>query len=161
MRESMARLTPLFSAQRTVREYTEHHYLPAAAAYAQRTADSGRLGADIASWHATVAWHWGGVHFGDVKVDNQDGQLHFEVPVYVGEIDPNFLRVELFAMPQQNGQDMFRQEMERGAQLADHGYLYSTRTPATRHAADFTPRVIPHHEGASVPLEGSQILWHK
>ena len=33
MRESMARLTPQFSANRTVREYTEQHYLPAAAAY--------------------------------------------------------------------------------------------------------------------------------
>jgi starch phosphorylase len=30
MRESMARLTPQFSANRAVREYTEQHYLPAA-----------------------------------------------------------------------------------------------------------------------------------
>ena len=37
MRESMARLTPVYSANRTVREYTENHYLPAAAAYVQRT----------------------------------------------------------------------------------------------------------------------------
>ena len=29
MRESMARLTPRFSANRTVREYTEQYYLPA------------------------------------------------------------------------------------------------------------------------------------
>ena len=29
----MARLTPRFSANRTVREYTEQHYLPAATAY--------------------------------------------------------------------------------------------------------------------------------
>jgi glucan phosphorylase len=33
MRESMARLTPRFSADRAVREYTEQHYLPAASAY--------------------------------------------------------------------------------------------------------------------------------
>src|SRR5439155_7947547 len=32
MRESMARLTPFFSANRTVREYAEGRYLPAAAA---------------------------------------------------------------------------------------------------------------------------------
>src|ERR1700751_29021 len=30
MRESMARLTPRFSTNRTVREYTERHYLPTA-----------------------------------------------------------------------------------------------------------------------------------
>ena len=33
MRESMARLTPHFSTNRAVREYTEQHYLPAASAY--------------------------------------------------------------------------------------------------------------------------------
>src|SRR5665213_602236 len=41
MRESMARLTPRFSNNRTVREYTEQHYRPAAAAYRQRAADKG------------------------------------------------------------------------------------------------------------------------
>src|SRR6267143_3359592 len=40
MRESMARLTPFFSANRAVREYTERHYLPAAAAYGSRAASS-------------------------------------------------------------------------------------------------------------------------
>ena len=44
MRESMARLTPRFSANRTVREYTEQHYLPAAAAYRTRAADKGAVG---------------------------------------------------------------------------------------------------------------------
>ena len=42
MRESMARLTPRFSANRTVREYTEQHYLPAAAAYRARAAEQRR-----------------------------------------------------------------------------------------------------------------------
>ena len=45
MRESMARLTPRFSANRTVREYTEQHYLPAATAYRERAADKGEIGA--------------------------------------------------------------------------------------------------------------------
>src|ERR1700676_619753 len=33
MRKSMATLTPQFSADRAVRDYTERHYLPAAKAY--------------------------------------------------------------------------------------------------------------------------------
>ena len=44
MRESMARLTPRFSASRAVCEYTEERYLPAAAAYRQRAADDGCRG---------------------------------------------------------------------------------------------------------------------
>ena len=44
MRESMAQLTPRFSASRTVREYTEQHYLPAAASYRERAANKGAVG---------------------------------------------------------------------------------------------------------------------
>ena len=36
IRESMARLTPEFSATRAIREYTESHYLPAASGYRDR-----------------------------------------------------------------------------------------------------------------------------
>ena len=44
MRESMARLTPQFSANRAVREYTEKCYLPAATNYLSRTAQKGLIG---------------------------------------------------------------------------------------------------------------------
>jgi len=36
----MARLTPRFCANRTLREYTEQHYLPAAPAYRERAAET-------------------------------------------------------------------------------------------------------------------------
>jgi starch phosphorylase len=39
IRASMSTLTPLYSANRSVREYTEKYYLPAAAAYHGHTAD--------------------------------------------------------------------------------------------------------------------------
>jgi starch phosphorylase len=42
VRESMARLTPTFSATRCVLEYTEKYYLPLAAAYLRRANDSGK-----------------------------------------------------------------------------------------------------------------------
>ena len=41
MRESMARLTPTFSTNRAVRQYTEEHYLSAAAAFRQRAENRG------------------------------------------------------------------------------------------------------------------------
>src|ERR1035437_390387 len=50
MRESMAELTPRFSADRTVREYTEQHYMPAATSYQERAANKGILGAQIIDW---------------------------------------------------------------------------------------------------------------
>ncbi len=43
VRESMARLTSEFSATRSIREYTENHYLPAASGYRERAAEIARL----------------------------------------------------------------------------------------------------------------------
>ena len=79
-----------------------------------------------------------------------------------GVLHPAAVRVELFAEGI-NGGDPFRQPMERGARLCDcaHNYVYSARTPATRNAGDFTPRVLPYHPDALVPLEARQILWQK
>src|SRR4029450_277821 len=44
MRNSMGTLTPRFSAARAVIDYTEGYYLPAAARYRARAADSGAAG---------------------------------------------------------------------------------------------------------------------
>ncbi len=54
MRESMARLTPRFSTNRTVGEYTERYYLPRAASYLQRAADTGKQGGAIANWRCSL-----------------------------------------------------------------------------------------------------------
>jgi starch phosphorylase len=162
MRESMARLTPAFSANRTLRDYTEDHYLPAAEAYARRAADDGRLGAELVQWQADLARGWKDVRFGSLQVETRDGHFDFHVQVYTGGLNPHAVRVELCADPQ-NGGDPFRQPMERGEQLAGsaNGYVYSTRAPVTRNPNEYTPRVVPYHPEAVVPLEASEILWQK
>ena len=58
MRESMARLTPRFSADRAVREYTEQHYLPAAAAYRERAANKGATGRQMVDWRHNLEQKW-------------------------------------------------------------------------------------------------------
>src|ERR1039458_3461848 len=52
IRESMARLTPEFSATRAIREYTESHYLAAASRYRDRTANDGALGLSLLRWRS-------------------------------------------------------------------------------------------------------------
>jgi starch phosphorylase len=160
MRESMARLTPVFSANRAVREYTDNFYLPAATAYANRAAEAGKLGQDLLRWQADLAEQWQAVRFGPLSVKLQNNCSLFEVPVYFGRLNPDAVRVELFAAGQ-NGADPDFKPMDRGATLADGGCLYSVCAATTREAHDFTPRVVPYHAGASVPLEADQILWQK
>jgi starch phosphorylase len=71
MRESMAHLTPHFSTNRTVREYAEQYYLPAAAAYCARAAEHGALGQQVVQWQQTRAQYWTTLRFGDVHVETE------------------------------------------------------------------------------------------
>jgi len=161
MRESMARLTPRFSANRTVREYTEQHYIPAAAAYRQRVADKGAKGAQLVNWQRAVEQNWPNLRFGEMKVATDGGKHVFEVQVYLSGLDPNTVRVELYAGGV-DGKEPVRQEMKRGQQLAGaNSYIYRVQVPSTRPATDYTPRVIPHRAGVVVPLEDAHILWQR
>lgn len=160
MRESMTRLTPQYSANRTVREYTANHYVPAAAAFAARAAQKGGAAAALVSWRQKLATAWNGITMGPLTARNHAGRLEFEVPVYLGELDPDAVRVELFANGR-NGDGPFLKAMDRTAQLPGNGYLYSAGVEDNRNAADFTPRVIPYRPDAAVPLEARQIFWQK
>jgi starch phosphorylase len=162
MRESMARLTPRFSADRTVREYTEEHYLPAATAYHERTAMKGAAGRQLVDWRHSLDQKWAGLRFGEVKVTTKDQQHVFVVQVYLDDLDPAAVRVELYANGV-NGGEPVRQEMKPLRQLvgAVGGYVYSATVSADRPACDHTARVIPHCDGVSVPLEAAQVLWQR
>ncbi|MGZ8474016.1 MAG: DUF3417 domain-containing protein, partial [Candidatus Deferrimicrobiaceae bacterium] len=162
MRESMARLTPRFSANRTVREYTEQRYLPAAAAYRQRAADKGAVGLRVVEWQHTLDEKWPTLHFGEVKVETRGEQHVFEVHVGLNDLNPKAVRVELYA-DGVNGGAPVRQEMKRVRRLADAsgGHLYRAAVPAARPPAEYTARVIPHCDGVAIPLEDARILWQR
>jgi starch phosphorylase len=161
MRESMARLTPQFSANRTVREYTEQHYIPAAAAYHLRVANKGAMGVQLVDWQHSLEQKWATLRFGEVKVETRGEQQVFEVQVYLNDLDPKAVRVELYA-DGINGGDPVRQEMMHEQEPVDtNGYVYSARVPTTRPATDYTARVIPYCSGVAIPLEAAQILWQR
>jgi starch phosphorylase len=162
MRESMARLTPHFSADRAVREYTEQHYLPAATAYLSRVANKGTVGKQLVDCQHSLEQKWTTLHFGEVKQQTNGKQRTYEVDVYLDDIDPKAVRVELYAN-RVNGGSSVRQEMKRVRQLvgASGGYVYSATVSAARPPADYTARVMPHHDGVAIPLEDARILWQR
>ena len=45
--------------------------------------------------------------------------------------------------------------------LASGTYRFRLVLPATRPAAEYTPRVVPWHASARVPLEANHILWYR
>ncbi len=161
IRESMARLTPRFSANRAVREYTEQYYIPAATAYSKRASDKGAISVRMVNWQRAIEENWQNLRFGEVKVASDSKKHLFEVQVYLSNLDPDAVRVELYAEGV-NGGDPVRQEMTRGQQLAGaNGYIYRTQVPVIRPAADYTARVIPHCPGIAIPLEAALILWQR
>ena len=162
MRESMARLTPQFSASRAVREYTEQHYLSAAFAYCERAADRGAGGRQMIDWQHTLDQKWDSLRFGDLWVKT-NADLHvFEVEVFLNDLDPNAVRVELYA-DGINGSDPVREEMKcmQPHPDASRRYVYHATIPGTRPARDFTPRLIPQRSGVAIPLESARILWQR
>jgi starch phosphorylase len=162
MRESMARLTPHFAADRTVREYTEQHYLPAVIACQSRVANKGAAAKQIVDWHHSLDQKWATLHFGQVKVESKGDQHIFEIQVCLHGLDPKSVRVELYA-DGTKGSSTVRQEMTLLHPLADEAgsYIYSATVPAIRSPADYTARVLPHYEGLAFPLEDSRIVWQR
>jgi len=97
-----------------------------------------------------------------VKLDSADGQHVFEIQLYLDDVDPDAIRVELYA----NGVDgapSVRVAMQRVRQLvgAANGFAYHAAVPASRPATDYTARLIPSHDSLAVPLEDAHILWQR
>ncbi len=161
MRYSMARLTPRFSTNRMLRQYTDELYIPAAKALRERVRNGGRIGAEIQEWRKRINAHWTNLHFGNMEVNEQDSTLTFRVQVYLDDMEPDDLAVQLYADPIDADSDIEVIPMKRMEQLAGsvNGFIFEASLPALRAADDYTPRIIPWHPHVITPLEDAHILW--
>jgi len=160
IRSSMMKLAPQFSSNRMLQEYVEKFYHPAAIAWEEHRAQQGQLAKQLYDWYSTLTLHWEQIHFGNVEVHKTGKGWSFQVQVYLGEIMPDQIRVELYADGLDGGKpaaiECRRQEEISGA---IHGYAYQASIATTRSATDFTARVIPHHAAAQIPTEATLITW--
>jgi starch phosphorylase len=160
IRESMALLTPRFSAGRAIREYTEDHYLPAAKTYRERTDSEGKAGASTLLWQRDIASHWHTLRFGAVANETHDGWHHFQAQVFPGSLKPDEFRVQFYADPVQPGEASAVDAVTDGVETM--GALnYRADVAAGRPANDYTARVTPLNGCAAVPLEAQSILWQR
>jgi len=156
VRESMATLTPVYSANRALREYTDKYYVPAATAFATRSADHASVAQRIVDWEAMLRERFGGLRLSEMRVTTANGRHAFGVSVYLDSVDPDAVAVELYA----DGDPPARIVMRRDAALVgSRGYVYVADVEATRPTADFTPRIVPAHAAARVPSELELITW--
>jgi starch phosphorylase len=163
MRESMARLTGRFSTNRMVREYTERFYQPASKAYRARRADGFQLARELEGWLEGVHRHWSQVHIAGVMHEIDGEHLRITAQVYLDELDPDTLRVELYADPAVAGGNPERIAMIRGEALlgSSGAYGYHVEVPALRSPGDYTVRVVPYHPHVRWPLECGLVCWER
>lgn len=160
MRASMAGLTPQFSSNRMVREYVEKLYLPAASAFQQRAAEGSEVAQALRLWDEQLGCNWHEIHWGNLSVSPEQGGWIFEVQIYLGEIVPDAVQIQLYADPD-GMQAPVCEVMTRHASIpgALHGYLYRCQVRTARPCADFTPRCVAFHPAAFIPIENNLIHW--
>ena len=113
-------------------------------------------------WQHALDQKWDSLRFGDLRVKT-NADLHvLEVEVFLNDLDPNAVRVELYA-DGINGGDPVRKEMKCAQLPADASLrcVYHATVPTTRPATDYTVRAIPQRSGVAVPLESPLILWQR
>jgi starch phosphorylase len=161
IRASLAGLTPRFSSNRMLADYLERLYLPAAESYRRRTATNLKTARDLRQWLRSLRRHWPEIHWGNLGIEAAGNEHIFRAQVYLGEIEPDAISVELYAEPRP-GEYPRRRPMRRDHALsgAAGGYLYVASVPADRPAADYTPRVVAVHPEAQVPAETPLIRWY-
>ena len=159
MRESMAQLTMRFSANRTVREYTEQRYLPAATAFGSRTANNCDAAKQMVGWQHALTEKWSALHFSDTKVEPGGSQHHFETKLFLGGLSPESVKVQLYSEDETGAPVLHDMELAQPPANGPSGATYRGSVLATRPAGDYTVRAVPCWPGASVPLEASAILW--
>jgi len=153
MRESMARLTGQYSANRSVREYTERFYLPVAEQYEKRSKNHGEFAVQMREWRTELRSHWSEIHFREFETSKDEHQLLICAHIYLGAISPKHVRVEIFA-DNPNGAP-FISEMNQTDELVGvkGGFVFQARVPDARPASDYTVRIIAALDTVAVPLE--------
>lgn len=96
-----------------------------------------------------------------MKIKTHGDQQVIEAEVCLPGLEASAVRIELYA-DARSGSETVRQEMTRLRDLPGApGGVYSAAVSTSRPAGDFTPRLLPHVDGLSVPLEAGQILWQR
>ncbi|MGE5246064.1 MAG: alpha-glucan family phosphorylase [Betaproteobacteria bacterium] len=162
MRASMARLAPRFSSVRMLQEYVERAYLPAAASYRRRAARENGVSQDLERWSRRLERYWSGIRFGEMTACGNGGRLTVSVPVLLGEVARDAVRVELYADPEDGG-EAFVQQMGEVEEVSDgpNAWIYSATIDTARPPGDFTARVVPCHPEAHIPMENPLIAWQR
>ncbi|MDE2183259.1 MAG: alpha-glucan family phosphorylase [Alphaproteobacteria bacterium] len=160
IRESMGRLTPVFGGARMMYDYVEKAYLPLAKLVQERRKDNCALAKSMNQWSRTLHSRWTSLHIGTPMVNRTDDTWNLVVPVYMGEVSPRSVRVEMFAdQTAEYPPEVIMLHQEHAIAGATNGYIFAGAVTSSRPLEDYTVRVVPYHANALLPAELPLIAW--
>ncbi len=174
MRESIRSVTPIFNTQRMVQEYSEWLYEPAAIAHARLGENGAEKAKAVARWKEEMRRLWPQIRVPAEEVAVSNAQkvnvtvgesLQLEARVYLGEITPDSVRVQVYVGETHDGQIvnpvMFDLQASGDAKPDAAGaYLYRGEIPARESGAyGFNVRVIPYNPDLTQAHELRLITW--
>jgi len=93
-------------------------------------------------------------------VTQTDSAWRLVVPVYMGEVSPDSVRIELFAdATPEFAPEAILLHQEHAIPGSTNGYIYAGAVTSSRPLEDFTVRVVPYHPDALLPAELPLIAW--
>jgi len=119
-----------------------------------------RFGSNLVHWKQALRAHVPQARFGKLEAETRDSRHHFSVQVFLHQLDPQSVKVELYANPN-GGHAAVRHMMKPLGALNDDeaACTYTCSVPAERPLSDYTPRLVFFHPDATVPLEAAESLW--
>src|SRR6202045_2689387 len=169
MRESIRSVTPIFNTHRMVKEYTERLYVPARRSHENFSHNGCQAATQLSQWKSKMRKDWPQVRIHDVQVANKDRQnilvgesLEVSAHVYLGDVDPNHVRVEAYHGEADNGgiKNPSVSVLNASGQNGDGSYLYQGSVPASESGAyGFSVRVVPTHPHLMQSHELRLIAW--
>ena len=114
----------------------------------------------VVEWLRAVDERWEKLRFGELRVDTRSDHHDVEIEVFLGELDPTSVRIEVYANGINGGAPVREEMTSTGPRAgAPRGRVYGATVPAARPASDYTIRAIPQRSGVALPLESARISW--
>lgn len=162
IRASMSVLTPQFAGGRMLRDYVETAYLPLAQLLRKRRKDRYASAKSLRVWAEELRRHWSSLHIGKPMAAREEDQWRVSVPVFLGDVSADHIRVELFADAEDGAPaEAVALHREQAIPGAINGHIYGGVLPALRAFGDYTVRVVPYHPNAQLPAELPLIAWQR
>lgn len=154
MKYALTQLAPRFNAHRMLVDYQETAYMPALHAYSALAENDFALAKELSDWRAHVTEQWKNVTIRDVQNHTEKhihvgAVLHIKATLHLSGINPDHVRVEIYAGTVQNENNFSKRELTQMHVTEHHedgSFLFTgTISPQDTGKFGFTIRVMPQH----------------